>query len=112
MKKALFLLTFLPAFLALFTACSSKDDENDYSLDGTTWVNEEEGVRELMFTKKAFIFTHVQGDETDNDAGTYTYKPPFITFRAVNRETQKIETGDGVISGNKLTWGEIVYTKK
>lgn len=110
MKKILFLLAMLPMFL--FTACSSDDDENDYSLDGTTWINDEDGLRELKFAKKEFTFKYVYENEEDNDAGTYTYNPPIVSFTAVNRETNKVETQSGTIQGNKLTFGEVVYTKK
>lgn len=110
MKKILFLLAILPIFV--FTACSSDDDENDYSLDGTTWINDEDGLRELKFAKQDFTFRYVYENEEDNDAGTYTYNPPIVSFTAVNRETNKVETQSGTIQGNRLTFGEVVYTKK
>lgn len=110
MKKILFLLAMLP--MLVFTACSSDDDENDYSLNGTTWTNDEDGLREIQFTQAEFTYRYVYEGVVDSDLGTYTYTPPIVSFTAVNRETNKVETQSATIKDNKLTFGEIVYTKK
>lgn len=110
MKKILFLLTMLPLFT--FTACSSDDDENDYSLNGTVWTNEEDGLRELKFTKTEFTFKYVYENDEKNEAGTYTYNPPIVSFKAVNKGANNFETLSATIKDDKLTLGDIVYTKK
>jgi hypothetical protein len=114
MKKYLFmLLAMLP--IMMLTACSSDDDDNSsVSLKGTTWISPDDGdgERVIKFTEKEFYFTITYQGETDSDNGTYTYTPPFVNLTAINQDTNKLETESGKIDGNKLTFGDIVYTKK
>lgn len=113
MKKYLFmLLAMLP--LMMFTACSSDDDTKAPTLDGTTWVNDEDGVKTITFQGNTFTFHYINKEygESDTDKGTYTYDPPFVNFTAINRETNKVETQSGRIDGNQLSFGELIYRKK
>lgn len=109
MKKILFSLLFVLPLT--FISCSD-DDDNSESLNGTTWVNDEEGYMELKFKKTEFTWKFEYGEETDNDAGTYVYNPPIVSMTAVNRENGKIETFSGTFTDNKLYFGEIIYYKK
>ncbi len=100
--------------MVLCTSCSSDDDDSTVSLNGTTWVNDEDGIKTIKFQEKTFSFTYLNTEynESDEDNGTYTYTPPFVNFTAINRETNKVETQSGKIDNNKLTFGELVYTKQ
>jgi hypothetical protein len=111
MKKYLFLL--LAMLPILFVACSSDDDETA-SLKGTTWVcsDKDEGVRTLVFNKTEFLYTLNSDQETVSIKGTYTYNPPLITLTGKDPKTNKEETMTGSINKDKLSIGEIVYTKQ
>lgn len=111
MKKYLFLL--LAMLPMLFVSCSSDDDETA-SLKGTTWVcpDEGEGVRTLVFNKTEFLYTLQSKEETESVKGTYTYNPPLITLTSKDPKTNKEETMTGSINKDKLSIGEIVYTKQ
>lgn len=109
MKKNFLLLVFL--FTIFISSCSSEKD--DYiTLDGTLWVNEEEGHKELKFTKSEFFFKYEYKGEKDEDYGTYKYEPPFIHFTAIDRETNKVDTMSGVVKGNALILGVLTFTKQ
>ncbi|KGN89697.1 hypothetical protein HQ45_06845 [Porphyromonas crevioricanis] len=115
MKKLLITIIALVGLVA-FSGCSKDDKENDYSLDGTVWKNETDGIKTIKFALRTFTFDYVYQNgtyhEEDHDNGTYVYNPPFIHFTAINRETNKTETQSGRIDGNKLIFGELVYTKQ
>ena len=102
--------------VAMFAGCKKDESEPDYSLNGTTWTNEDDGYREIKFSKTEFYFKYEyeRGDyhEGDEDAGTYVYKPPFVTFKAINKDTNKLEEASGRISGNELTFGNFIYVKR
>ena len=111
MKKYLFLL--LAMLPMLFISCSSDDDEAA-SLKGTTWVcaDEDEGVRTIVFNRTEFLYTLNSDQETVSIKGTYTYNPPLITLTGKAPKTNKEETMTGSINKDKLSIGEIVYTKQ
>lgn len=117
MKKILFTLILMLPFV--FYSCSDEEGITTSSLDGTIWEyhdNEVEGLEAqftLKFSKTTFTFTGYEiifGDREDySGSGTYEYNHPVVTF------TEGGETGQAIISGNKMTMdGEdgIVYTKK
>ena len=112
MKKYQFFMLALLGIVFTFASCSS-DDDNSESLKGTTWIctDDVEGVRTLIFGEKDYFYTIVNNEETKNGKGTYTYTPPVVQITTIN-QTAKEETQIGRIEGNKLSFGDIVYTKQ
>ena len=108
------LMAMLP--MIMFTACSSDDDTKapTPTLDGTTWVNEEDGIRTITFQGNTFTYHYINTEygESDTDKGTYTYAPPFVNLTSINRETNKVETQSGRIEDKNLSIGELIYRKK
>lgn len=109
-KYLLLLLAILPIFLA---SCSS-DNDDSMALKGTTWEcnDGEDGIKTLVFSKKDFLYTEKSEEDTKSIKGSYTYDPPLITFTLLNKDTNKEETFTGSINKDKLSIGELVYTKK
>ena len=122
----------MAVFTIALTSCSSDDEFETTTLEGTTWCVEYDESQEINdmkmdikvyvgydFTKSsveskigaAVIIDGKAGKyEYDIDKGTYSYNPPKIKMTIDN------ETIVGTISGNKMTLtdeGEIlVLTKK
>ncbi|MBE9488032.1 MAG: hypothetical protein IMY73_02510 [Bacteroidetes bacterium] len=129
MKK---LLTLMAIFTVALTSCSSDDEFETSTLDGTTWCveyDESQKINDMKMEVKVYIgydFTKsnveskigaavmIDGKagkyEYDIKDGKYSYNPPKIKMTIDN------ETIVGTISGNKMTLtdeGEIlVLTKK
>ncbi|WP_294608024.1 lipocalin family protein [uncultured Bacteroides sp.] len=119
MKKITFILVVLMA--TVFSACSSDEDNDSNSLDGTTWVaDDEDEIRTLKFQKTTFtyIFQHdTNGDGVinaadgkDESTGTYSLDGNKITIK----ENQN--TSQGTISGDKMVLSangdSVTYYKK
>lgn len=119
MKKLTFILVALMA--TVFSACSSDDDNDSNSLDGTTWVaDDEDEIRTLKFQKTTvtYIFQHdTNGDGVINAAdgqeestGTYSLDGDKITIKE-----EKV-TSQGTIFGNKIVLSadgdSVTYYKK
>lgn len=111
MKKLLLLLLVLPF---MFGSCSSDDDEQ--SLNGTTWeANEVDGSftykMTYKFQKSTFNYSGYEiwnGDKIDiSGVGTYTYDHPnvILTFD----DGEKVQ---GVISSSKMIVDEDIFVKK
>ncbi|SQH72789.1 hypothetical protein [Porphyromonas crevioricanis] len=117
MKKLLLAVISVIGLMVLLGGCSKKDEPNDYSLNGTVWVNNENGVRILKFEKETFSFDASYESEDRRQVreqgwGTYVYKPPFVFFSAINPSTGRIDTQTGKIDGNKLSFRNFIYTKQ
>ena len=119
MKKLTFILVALMA--TVFSACSSDDDNDSNSLDGTTWVaDDEDEIRTLKFQKTTVTLIYqydANGDGVINAAdgqkestGTYSVDGDKITIK------EGKVTSQGTISGNKMVLSadgdSVTYYKK
>ncbi len=86
MKKTLFVF----ALMVMVLAGCSKDADESYSLDGTTWmgVDTEDGVyaehifkfQKTTLTSQSFMYYDSETVESRLANGTYTYTAPLITI--------------------------------
>lgn len=108
MKIPKILIAILTAII--LNACS--DSNNDYSLDGTTWISTEEGYKEFSFSRTEFRWIYDYYNEEYVDGGRYIYTPPEITFMFFDPLTGLTEYMYGVITGDELYVGDFTYQKR
>ncbi|MDU1891423.1 MAG: hypothetical protein E6767_12110 [Dysgonomonas sp.] len=124
-------MNFTKFFIFLFAAVllalpSCSDDDDDKSLNGTTWEyygdygNGETYRTTLTFSKNTFVGTWVEtygGNEYDGSyEGTYTYDHPNLTL-TYKEDDGTVENDKLIVSDNKMMYvgdGEdgAVYIKK
>lgn len=119
MKKLTFILVVLMA--TVFSACSSDDDNDSNSLDGTTWVaDDEDEILTLKFQKTTVTLIYQYdanrdgvinaADGQDESTGTYSVDGDKITIKEGKVISQ------GTISGNKMVLSadgdSVTYYKK
>jgi hypothetical protein len=99
----------------LFVGC---EEEPKDELDGTTWeyIGTEGGVSEtgtwvLKFNSPNVTLTASAQGQTVTMSGTYSVSGNTVTLTLTD-EDGETDTGTGTISGNKLTIGEMTFTKK
>lgn len=109
MKKTLLLLLLLIPMLAI--SCSSDDDVNT-SLDGTSWVSNDEGERKIKFKKKEFEYKFILKNVKQEYVGTYVYNPPFISLTYLEMPSGASKTIKGTIKDNTMKVGDITFTKE
>ena len=102
MRKLLLAMALLT--LALFTGCC--DHEDNYPLDGTTWISAQAGPElggwsemiTLNFHEKSFqeIYIYVDRYETESDTslGDYIFDDPYITITYSDGSYEGIVAGD------------------
>lgn len=120
MKKVLFATLSMVFMMLAFAGCSN-DDEGSNTLNGTSWVRNDEEVNVVItFAEKTFKATGFI-KETGNPAiqeGTYVYNPPTVSLTYIDIELGEKITDTAKIEGNKLiyvdpkTGDTEVYVKK
>ena len=110
MKNVLFLL--MVAVLA-FTGCKKDDDNNDDSLNGTTWEYSDEYGEEriLSFASSTWVMDYSYAGDIDRWTGSYTYNPPTVTLK-IGGDKMKLYINGNTMTSEADEYGDVfVYTK-